>query len=161
MTLPIRRHRPVVDGRHGVWARDPVSEFDELFNRMGSLLESTVGARFAPAGEAASWAPLADLTETDEDYVVEAELPGISRDDIDIQIGERELAITGELKETERQGTLHRGTRRSGRFEYRTVLPGQVDAEAATATLRDGLLTVRVPKASDAGVRHIEVQGEG
>jgi HSP20 family protein len=136
--------------------RDPLSEFDDLFNRIGSLLENTVG--FAPGGERVSWAPLADLTETDDAFVVEAELPGIKREDIDIQIAERELSITGELVEAEREGTLHRGTRRTGRFEYRVTLPGQVDPEGVGATLRDGVLTVRVPKTPDAGVRHVEIQ---
>jgi HSP20 family protein len=151
MTLPIRRHRPIAP-------RDPLSEFDDLFNRIGTLLESTVGAGFGPAAERLSWAPLADLTETDDAYVIEAELPGLKREDIDIQIGERELAITGEIKEFERKGTLHRSTRRSGRFEYRTTLPGQVNADDVTATLKEGVLTVRIPKSADAGVRHVEIQ---
>jgi HSP20 family protein len=151
MSLPIRRHRPMV-------AHDPLEEFDDLFNRIGTLLETTVGTGLAPGAERVSWAPLADLTETDEAYVVEAELPGMKREDIDIQIGERELSITGELTEAVRQGTLHRSTRRSGRFAYRTTLPGQVDAEGVTATLYDGVLTVSIPKSPTAGLRHIEIQ---
>lgn len=144
MTLPIRRQRPVV-------SRDPFYEFDDLFNRIGTLLESTVGPGYG-------WAPLADLSETDDAYVVEAELPGLKDEDIDIQVGEREIAITGEMKEPERKGTLHRGTRRTGRFEYRAALPGQVNADAVTATLKDGVLTVSIPKAAGAGVRHVQVR---
>jgi HSP20 family protein len=158
MTLPIRRHRPVIDGRTGALARDPLSEFDDLFDRMGSLLETTLGGGYAPAGGA--WAPLADVTETEDAFVVEAELPGIRREDVDIRLAERELTIGGEYRETEREGTVHRSTRRTGRFEYRTLLPGRVTGEGVAATLSDGVLTVRVPKAPDASVRRIEITGD-
>ncbi|GAB2888748.1 Hsp20/alpha crystallin family protein [Streptomyces mayteni] len=156
MTLPMRRQRPVIDGRRS-WGRDTMSEFDDLFNRMGTLLESTVGGGLA---RPTAWAPLADLTELDDAYLIECELPGIRREDVDIELDERQLVISGEFAEQERKGTLHRGTRRTGRFEYRTMLPGQVDAEGVTATLSDGLLTVRIPKAAGTGKRHIEV-GDG
>lgn len=157
MTLPIWRHRPV-EARRG-WFRDPVAEFDDLFNRMGSLLESTVTG-YGPA-ERAAWAPLADVTETEDAYIVEAELPGLRREDIDVEVGDRQVAITGELREPERKGTLHRGSRRTGRFEYRATLPGEVNAEAVSASLADGVLTVRLPKAPNAGARHIEIESRG
>ncbi len=153
MTLPIRRHRPVTDGRRGTGARDPLSGFDEFLNKMGSLLK---------AEGRAAWVPLADLTETDDAYVLEVELPGIGREDVDIQIGRREVAISGEMKEKMREkepdGIPHWRTRRTGRFEFQTELPGPVDDEDATATLHDGVLTARLPKAADAGVRWVEVQ---
>ncbi|RKN41602.1 Hsp20/alpha crystallin family protein [Streptomyces hoynatensis] len=158
MTLPLRRHRPLVDGRRG-YGRDPLSEFDDLFERMGSLLSSVAPATgFGPEG---GWAPFADLTETDGEFVIECEVPGIRREDIDIQLSERELTIGGETREAEREGKLHRGTRRTGRFEYRTVLPGQPAVEGVSATLEEGVLTVRIPKADTASVRHIEIQEEG
>ncbi|MGJ5749810.1 Hsp20/alpha crystallin family protein [Streptomyces puniciscabiei] len=87
---------------------------------------------------------MADLHEADDAYVVEARLPGIKREDIDVEVGEGELCITGEYKEREREGVLRRSTRRTGRFEYRTLLPADVKAEEITATLADGMLTVTV-----------------
>ena len=156
MTLPTRRQRPMPESRRS-WGRDAMSEFDDLFSRMGTLLESTVGGGLA---RGTAWTPFADLTEFDDAYVIECELPGMARQDIDIELDEREVTISGEYIQQERQGTLHRGTRRTGRFEYRTMLPGQVDAERVTATLREGLLTVRIPKAAGAGTRHIEVTTE-
>jgi HSP20 family protein len=134
-------------------------EFDDLFNRIGRLLESTVGA--GPAAERVAWAPLADVSEADEAYLVEADLPGVRREDIDVEISERELVITGELKERERKGVLRRGTRRTGRFEYRALLPSEVKAEDISATLTDGVLTVTVPKAEAAKPRHIEIASAG
>ncbi|MGP3970437.1 Hsp20/alpha crystallin family protein [Streptomyces sp. 6N223] len=151
MTLPTRRHRPMM-------SRYPFYEFDDLFNRIGSLLESTVAPGYGTPAERVSWAPLADLTETDDAYVVEAELPGLKHEDVDISVGEREIAITGELKEAEIKGTLHSSTRRTGHFEYRATLPGQVNADAVTATLKEGVLTVIIPKAAETGVRHVEIE---
>lgn len=155
MTLPIRRHHRPLAERRGVWARDPLSEFDDLFDRMGTLLESTVGG-LAPAVE--RWAPNADFYETDDAYLIEADLPGIRREDVDVEIAERELTITGEMKEEVREGhTLRRGTRRTGRFEYRTTLPSQVKEDEVSASLTNGVLTVRVPKAPDTKARHVEI----
>jgi HSP20 family protein len=155
MTLPVRRQRASRLAELGVpgWARDPIAEFDDLFNRMGRLLESAVG----PAAERMAWAPLADMYETDDGYVVEADLPGVKRDDIDVEINERELVVTGELKEREREGVLRRGTRRTGRFEYRVMLPTDVKTEEISATLTEGVLTLAVPKAEPAKARHIEI----
>ncbi|MBZ9645101.1 Hsp20/alpha crystallin family protein [Streptomyces sp. PSKA30] len=96
--------------------------------------------------------PLAEF-----DDLIEVDLPGVKRDDIDIEMSERELAISGEFKERERAGVMRRGTRRTGRFEFRTLLPGEVDAEGASATLADGVLTVNVPKVEAAKPRHIEI----
>ncbi|WP_405682233.1 Hsp20/alpha crystallin family protein [Streptomyces sp. NBC_00057] len=73
------------------------------------------------------------------------------------EAGERELRITGECKEREREGVLRSGTRRTGHFEYRALLPAEVKAEENTATLADGVLNVTVPKAEAAKPRHIEI----
>ncbi|WP_424862842.1 Hsp20/alpha crystallin family protein [Streptomyces sp. MMS24-I29] len=97
---------------------------------------------------------MADLHEMDDTYVVEAELPGITREDIYIEGSERKLCITGKYKEYEREGVLRRSTRRTGRFEYRALLPADVGAEEITATLADGVLTVTVPKAQAAKPHH-------
>lgn len=151
MNLPVH-HRP---GRLPAlrWGEPLVAEFDDLFERMNRFMEA---AGVAPAAPGA-WAPLADMRETDDAYVVEAELPGIKRGDIDVEIDDRELRISGEYKERERKGILRRGTRRTGHFEYRALLPADVKADEITATLADGVLTVTVPKAKAAKPRHIEI----
>ena len=69
-----------------------------------------------------------------------------------------ELVVSGELEERERVGLLRRRTRRVGRFEYRAMLPGEVDAENVAATLADGVLTVRVPKSDESRRRRIEIK---
>ena len=108
------------------------------------------------------WVPLADLSETDDAYVVRAELPGVNKDQVNIQLQDRELVISGEIPESEEGNghrRRHRSSRRTGQFELRTYLPGDVNADAVTAQLSDGVLTVTVSKAEAAKPRKIEVTG--
>ena len=85
---------------------------------MGQLMNLAFG--LAPVDVAEGpWIPLADVSETDDAYVVEVDLPGVNRDQIDIQLQDRELVITGEIPESEQKGRRHRRTRRTGRFEFR------------------------------------------
>ncbi len=158
MTLPVR-HRPGTLLERAFPWREPVApEFEDFFERMNQFLHE---ASTMPAlTERRAWAPMADLSETDEAYVVECELPGIKRDDIDIEVSERELCITGEFKErSEREGVLRRATRRTGRFEYRALLPTEVKAENVSASLADGILKVTIPKTQAAKPHHIKITG--
>ncbi|WP_431969078.1 Hsp20/alpha crystallin family protein [Actinacidiphila sp. bgisy160] len=156
MTLPVH-HRPghLVERPFPTlgWGEPVAAEFDDLFERMNRFLEQAAGV--TPSARA--WSPMADLHETNDAYVVEAELPGIKREDIDVEAGGRELCVSGEYKECEREGVLRRRTRRTGRFEYRALLPADVKAQEITATLADGILTVTVPKAQAAKPHHIEI----
>jgi HSP20 family protein len=152
--LPARR------SGQNVTVMDPSREFEDIYDRMGQLMNLAFGdvgqlTRIADL----PWAPMADISETDDAYVIKAELPGIRKDQIDIQLRDRELVISGEVKETEQQGRRHRGNRRTGHFEFRTYLPGDIKAEAVSAELSDGVLTATVPKSEAAKPRRIEVKG--
>ena len=129
---------------------DPFRELAELHERLDRLVEP--GGAAAPA-----WAPPVDITETDDAWVIEAELPGVDRKDINIELRDNELSISGEIKERKREGILRRKTRRVGEFDLRVTLPGQVDAEDVQATTHDGVLSVRVPKPDTARPHRIEV----
>ncbi|MEV6297477.1 Hsp20/alpha crystallin family protein [Streptomyces sp. NPDC051896] len=157
MALPVRRGGPLAERRFPGWGTDPLAEFNDLIGRMGTLLESTMGGAMGSMTEGMAWSPLADLSETDDAYLVEVEVPGVKREDLDIEMTERELTITGEFKERERTGMLRRSTRRTGRFEYRAALPGDISPENVEATLDNGVLTVKVPKAEAAKSRRIEI----
>ncbi|SET27925.1 Hsp20/alpha crystallin family protein [Geodermatophilus poikilotrophus] len=145
MTLPVRSRPRAVAG----W--DPFRELDELTQRVNSLWEADLH------GDLHGWAPLADVEETDDAYVVEIDLPGVKREDIDIQLTDRQLTVSGEIKEKERTGILRRRTRRVGQFQYSVTLPADVDADEVTAHLDDGVLTVRVAKPEQAKPRRIEI----
>jgi HSP20 family protein len=138
---------------------EPFSELEQVNERMRRLLEQTLGQFGAPlSSEAGGWSPFVDIEETDDAYVIEAELPGVKREDVDIELIGNELTISGEIKERERKGILRRQTRRVGRFNYRVTLPDQVDGDNIDANLSDGVLAVRVPKSERAQRRRIEVK---
>jgi HSP20 family protein len=139
---------------------EPATDVEHVSERMRRMLDQTFGGLSWPEllREAAAWAPPVDIEEEDDAYVVEAEVPGVKRSDVKIELVGRELTISGEIKERERKGVLRKKTRRVGRFEYRVVLPDEVDAEKVDAKLNDGVLTVRAPKAERAQRRRIEVK---
>ena len=133
---------------------EPFREFDQLQAQMGELLESALAG--AP-GEGAPWIPAVDIEETDDAWIVEAELPGVDKKDVDIQMNDSELVVRGEIKERERAGILRRRTRRVGEFEFRVTLPGQTDAEQIDAKLDGGVLAIRIPKPQETQPRHIDI----
>lgn len=150
MNQPVPRRRSPERWRGG-WPRefwDPIGEFAQFWDRMGQFMES------GGEGGVGAWTPTVETEETDDAYLVRAELPGMKRDDIDVELGGSELRITGEVKEEAGGKTLRR---RHGRFAYRTSLPADADAEKVDAQLTDGILTVRVPKAAQARSRRIEI----
>ncbi len=144
ITLPVLRSSTVLGHM------DPLREFDQLVNSVFGPTNGTTPA---------SWTPLADVTESDDAWLFEIELPGLKRDDITIEATGNELSITGEYKEKERVGMLRRRTRRVGRFEFRATLPSDVDVEHISADLADGVLSVRVPKREAAKPRRIAIEG--
>ena len=147
MTLPVR------SPSRSAARWDPLRELDELYERMNTLWQSGLG------GGLDHWSPLADVEETDDAYTVELDLPGVAREDVDIQLDDRRLTVSGDIQEKERTGILHRRTRRVGRFHYSVTLPGDVDADGVTAQLHEGVLTVRVPKSAQAKPRRIAISG--
>ena len=153
MTLPVQRSSaPSSPVR---W--DPVREFEDLYQRMGQLWDWGFGSAGGGAAQGQAWSPLADLSETDDAYLVEVDLPGVKRDDVVVEMTGTALTVRGELKEKERVGLLRRHTRRTGEFLYQISLPTDVDAEHVSAELADGVLSVRVPKTETAKPRQIEV----
>jgi HSP20 family protein len=139
---------------------EPLRELDQVTERMRQMLEQTFGGIgwSSPLVEREGWSPFVDLEETDDAYVVEAELPGVKRENVNIEFVGNELNITGEIKERERKGTVRRRSRRTGRFDYRVSLPDHVDADKIEANLAEGVLTVRVPKSERAQRRRMEVK---
>jgi HSP20 family protein len=130
---------------------DPLRELADLQERMNRLAEPG-------AATPAAWTPPVDIVETDEAWVIEAELPGIDRKDVTIELNDNELSITGEIKERERKGILRRRTRRVGEFDFHVTLPAAVDPDDITAEMHDGVLTVSVPKPQAARRQRIEVK---
>jgi HSP20 family protein len=133
---------------------DPFRELEGLQEQLAQLMQRTL-----PDGDgAAPFAPLVDIEETDDAWIVEADLPGVKAGDVNVELRGSELAISGEIKERRREGVLRRRTRKTGEFDYRITLPGDADAERIEAELRDGVLTVRIPKPEHERPRRINVK---
>jgi HSP20 family protein len=149
MSIPIV-HR----GQQSRPAAEPFRDLEEMQQRTLALLQRAFGEGL---GDGGAWAPAVDIEETEDAWILEAELPGVKRDDVDIEVHENELQISGEIKERERTGILRRRTRRVGHFQYRVTLPTAIDQGSIDASLDDGVLTIRVPKPESARRRRIEI----
>jgi HSP20 family protein len=150
MALPVRRRdsapRPVQR-----W--DPLRELDTLREQVSQLVQSS----FTDGDGLAALTPPVDIEETEDAWIVEAELPGVRPEDVNVELRGNELAISGEIKERERQGVLRRRMRRVGEFDFHISLPGEADSESVEAKIHDGILTVRIPKPEQERPRRIEV----
>lgn len=154
----VRETHPEPRRRRG--RNDPYREIEELHDRLGTLLESALGEERGLSVSREGWTPLVDIEETDEAWLFEADLPGVRREDVNIELNDAELLVAGEIREREHTGVLRRQTRRTGRFDYRVQLPGRAREEEIDARLQNGVLTIRVPKPERAEARRIEVKGE-
>jgi len=126
---------------------DPLQDLIALHERMNRLAGT----------DGPGWMPPVDVYETPDRYVITAEVSGLAREHIDIQVQDGRLLLTGErpsrASANERFDRVERG---HGRFARAFVLPETVDVADITADLRDGVLEIRVPKRSDR--RQIEVE---
>jgi len=136
------------------------SDLEQVSERLRRMLDQTFVGFALPSlvTAMAAWSPPVDIEEHDDAYVVEAELPGVDRKDVNIELVGNELTITGEIKEREAKGVLRRRTRKVGRFDFRVTLPEQVDPDGIDAKLDGGVLTVRIPKAQQAQRRQVEIK---
>jgi len=154
--MPVPARRTATSSPQQMERWDPFREFDQLQEEMSRLVQSV----WSPAGmgNGGAWTPFADVEETEDAWTVEVELPGVDRKDVNVEMRNSELVISGDVKEKERKGILRRRARRTGHFEYHVTLPGESDEEHIEAKLHDGILTVRVPKTEQAKPRRIEVK---
>lgn len=140
-------------------SRLPLSELGNLQREMESLFPGLSW----PTSSRDLWAPAVDVEETADELVFRAELPGLTRGDIDVELEDGVLTIQGEKKYEKKdenaEGLLYE--RRWGSFSRRFTLPRAVSAEGITADLEQGILTIRVPKAEEAKGRKIEVRDGG
>jgi HSP20 family protein len=130
---------------------DPLSDLLALHEQIGQL----VGA------DAPGWTPPVDLYETSNEFVLTAELPGLSRDQIEIHAEQYRIVIRGARAAGPSSDVaceqFHRVERGHGRFSRAFTLPEAIDVERVSADLKDGILTVSIPKAVEQDARRIDV----
>jgi HSP20 family protein len=108
--------------------------------------------------DAPGWTPPVDLYETADAFVLTAELPGLTRDQIEIHAEESRIVIRGaRVNGTISCDQYHRVERGHGRFSRAFPLPEPIDIESVTADLKEGLLTLTMPKAGGRGARKVDV----
>ena len=132
-------------------------EFENLYAEMDRLAQRAFGGHTGGG----AWLPAADIIETDSAYVIEIELPGVRREDVDVNLNGNELVVTGEVKERKHEGLFRRRTRSVGEFEFRVTLPGYLREGDIEASLAYGVLNVYVPKAESTKSSKITVSESG
>lgn len=141
--------------------RDTFREFENMSDRLNRVLTG----RSAPGGgqdesmALADWAPVVDVMETEEEFQIRAELPGVEKKDVKLSVEEGVLAISGhrEQEKEEKGKRYHKIERAYGSFARSFTVPDAVDEQKVTAEFKNGLLTVRLPKSEKARPKSIEV----
>jgi len=129
---------------------EPTREVDSLQSEVNRLFDSFFGAP-ARGSSARRWVPAMDLVETDDHLVLKADLPGLDRDDVSIEIKDGVLNVSGERRsehEDKNEG-YYRVERSFGSFSRSLSLPDGIDAEQVKANFEDGVLEVHVPKPAE------------
>jgi HSP20 family protein len=133
------------------WYRD----LDDMRNRMSRYFGD--GFDLEPGGEAIGWSPAVDVVENEKTITLTAELPGLNKDQVQVSVDNGVLSIRGEKrserKEEDKANKYHMWERTYGSFERSFTVPTSVDASRITADFRDGVLTVELPKSSEAKIK--------
>jgi HSP20 family protein len=137
-----------------IW--NPIHEMDELFhNRLASVLGGE-------GAQSVAWSPVVDIEETELNYLIRAELPGLSKKNVKVVVEDGVLTLSGE-RDLERKvegKSFHHIERSHGTFTRSFTLPENAEAESVSANYKDGLLEIRVAKSEEALPKSIEVRVE-
>jgi HSP20 family protein len=144
---------------------EPLREFSTLQNEMNRLFNTVFDAPTAGNGGSTlrRWMPAMDLVETDDHFVLRADLPGLAEDDVKIEFEDGTLTVSGERKaehESKNEG-YYRVERAFGTFSRSLTLPQGIDPEAVAAHFDRGVLEVRIPKPEEKKPRRIEIGAGG
>jgi HSP20 family protein len=139
---------------------EPARELNTIQSEMNRLFDTF----FAPAGTPGSsaprrWVPAMDLVETDDHFVLRADLPGLSEADVKIEVADNVLSVSGERRyehEAKKDG-FYRLERGSGAFARSLTLPEGIDEESIEASFDKGVLEVRIPKPVERKPRRVEI----
>jgi HSP20 family protein len=143
---------------------DPFRDLLSLQDRMNRLFEESMTSNkvFEEALTTGVWSPVVDIYETDTSVILKAELPGMTKDDIAIEINENNLVLKGERKFQKdiKEESYHRIERSYGAFSRSFTLPDTVDRDKVSASFKEGILEITIPKIEGAKPKQIEIKGE-
>jgi HSP20 family protein len=142
---------------------EPARELSSIQNEVNRLFDAFFDTP-AVSGRGMGprrWTPAMDLNERDDTFILRADLPGVSEEDVSVELDDRVLTVSGERKaatESEHDG-VHRIERAYGRFSRSLTLPEGVDADTIEASFDRGVLEVRIPKPAARKPRRIAIGG--
>lgn len=141
--------------------------FTNDFDQVGSKFEKTIAEIFHSMNpmfsfSKSSWKPQMDMYETPEEIIIFAEIAGVEKEDLDLEISSRAIRIAGKrlLKPPVDKGRYRLAEIQYGTFERVLYLPGAIDTEQVTATYKKGLLDIRLPKVKFETRHNIPISGE-
>ncbi|HEX5708024.1 MAG TPA: Hsp20/alpha crystallin family protein [Pyrinomonadaceae bacterium] len=142
---------------------EPVRDLMTLQERMNRLFEDAAVRRTRTGEdedeiERADWIPAADVYESETEFVIVLDLPGVAREGLDVGLDENRLTIRGERVSAEEEGVARRAERPAGRFVRSFTLPETVERESITADYKDGVLRLRLPKRREQQPRRVEIK---
>ncbi len=134
---------------------DPFSELESWLSRSGGPRRPWASLWGTPDG--IDFTPAADIEETDTNWTIDLELPGVDKSDVEVETHGRTVVVRGERKQKERTGVVRQRSRISGTFRYEVTLPGDIDLTGIDAKLDNGELIITIPKSEVEKPRKIEV----
>jgi HSP20 family protein len=140
---------------------DPFRELEDMSERLNRMFaRPALRSSGKETLTVADWVPTVDISETDEEYLIKAELPEVKKEDVKLSVHDDVLSISGERKyEKEEKGKkFHRVERAYGSFTRSFTLPDDADAAKIAAEYKDGVLKVHLPKSEKAKPKSIEVK---
>jgi len=142
---------------------DPFRELRSLQDEMNRLFMTSVPRGFGQEDLASGgWSPSVDIYETESEIVLEAELPGMNREDFEVSIENNVITLKGErnFEKKDEGDNYHRVERAYGSFSRSFSLPRSVSADSTSADFKNGILRVALPKKEEAKARKIQVTGD-
>jgi len=139
---------------------DPFRDVLSLQDRINRVF-SDYPLRWMGEEPVGTWVPPVDIYERGDDLVVRAEMPGLNRDDIEVNVQSGTLTLKGERKRDQEYSdeNVHRIERQYGSFARSFTLPTEVDASRIKAVYKDGVLEINLPKAEAAKPKKVEIRG--
>jgi HSP20 family protein len=141
---------------------EPFRDIDDMFDRVFADAMRRWPRGSNEERRVYDWAPAADVSETDKEYLIKAELPEVRKDDLNITVQEGVLTLAGERRQEQREDNekLHRIERFHGTFSRRFTLPDDADEQGISAESKDGVIVIHIPKhkVAQPQPRQIQVQ---
>jgi HSP20 family protein len=141
------------------WRGTAIRPLEDLYRDMDNLVQHLFGEENRQVGRE-NYAPMLNLSETEGQYELTADLPGIKPENVSVEVHEGQITISGqrEAEKEETNKTFHRVERQYGEFRRTVSLPVPVDEQKITASYKDGVLTVVLPKSEKVKPKRIPVQ---